>query len=135
MTMDIEALILQAKLGSARKDAQVDTCTVFAAALHDVLSAAGVDCAIATAEIKGRWAHALVRVGNRYFDSKGEFSTAIHCMRAKIHKSVVPHVHIEFSDDACGPVYEDEFDALYAFFVKELRKSMAGVAVRMEALV
>ena len=137
MTVDIEALILQAKLGSARKDAQVDTCTVFAAALHDVLRESGVDCTVATAQIKGRWAHAVVRVGDRYFDSKGEFSTAIHCVRAKIHQSVVSRVCIEFSDDAWGPDYEDEFDELYAFFVKALRKSMtkmAGVKVHVEAL-
>ena len=135
MSMDIEALILQAKLGSARKDAQVDTCTVFAAALHDVLREAGVDCTVATAKMKGRWAHAVVRVGTRYFDSKGEFSTAIHCVRARIHQSVVPHVRIEFSDDAWGPDYDDEFGELHAFFVKAMRKSMAkmsDVAIRVE---
>lgn len=123
--MDIDTLVKQAKLGAARKEAQIDTCTVFAAALFDVLCELGIDCTVATAQIEGRWAHAVVRVGNSYFDSKGEFSTAIHCKRVRLHPSVVPHVRIDFSDDPWGADRDSDFAELHAFFVIELRKSAA----------
>ena len=42
--MDIHEIILAAKLGRERKYAQVDTCTVFAAALYDLLTDRGVPC-------------------------------------------------------------------------------------------
>lgn len=88
--MDINAIITAAKLGRARKDAQEDTCDVFAAALFDVLSAHGIDCQMFIAEKKGfgSWAHAVVKVAGRYYDSMGEFSAEIYRARAKIHPSV-----------------------------------------------
>lgn len=46
--MNIDAIIKAAKLGRERKDAQVDTCAVFAAALYDVLSAKGLQCQMVT---------------------------------------------------------------------------------------
>ncbi len=36
--LDIKELIRSAKIGRERKDAQIETCSVFAAALHDVLA-------------------------------------------------------------------------------------------------
>ena len=46
--MDIDAMINEAKVGCERKAAQEDTCTVFAAALFDVLFAQGVQCRMVT---------------------------------------------------------------------------------------
>lgn len=58
--MDVDLIIKAAKLGRERKDAQVDTCTVFAAALYDVLSSQGVQCKMVTVvpDGIGKWAHA-----------------------------------------------------------------------------
>ena len=119
--MDINALILEAKLGSARKDAQVETCTVFAAALYDVLSAQDISCQVFTAVNPGIWAHAVVKSGGRYYDSKGEFSTSIYRARAKIHPTV--DLVIEFKLDKRKWCEIDEYELLYEFYVKQLNKS------------
>lgn len=125
--LDIHTLILTAKLGRTRKDAQIETCTVFAAALHDVLSAHGIACEIATAVCKGdciqHWAHSVVKVSDRYFDSRGEFSKAIYSARAKLHPSVA--IKIEFQKDLrhwCDEEVE-EFDQLHKFYIKALNKA------------
>lgn len=78
--MDIDAIIKAAKLGRERKGAQVDTCVVFAAALYDVLSAKGIKCGMVTVIPDGfsKWAHAVVEVAGRYYDSMGEFSADIY---------------------------------------------------------
>ena len=78
--MDIDAFIKAAKLGRERKDAQVDTCAVFAAALYDVLTAQGLQCQMVTVVPNGlsKWAHAVVEVSGRYYDSLGEFSAGIY---------------------------------------------------------
>lgn len=125
--MDIHALILAAKLGGTRKDAQVDTCAVFAAALFDVLEAEGLSCKMVTATpIHGaRWAHALVEVAGRYYDSKGEFSASIYRARAKIHPSV--NFDIQYHPDHRSECYEPEFDELHAFYVKMLKKALPRV--------
>jgi hypothetical protein len=47
--MDISVAIKAAKLGRYRKESQVDTCTVFAAALYDLLREQGIPCQMATA--------------------------------------------------------------------------------------
>lgn len=122
--MDIGAIIRGAKLGRERKDAQIDTCTVFAAALFDVLAQHGIECRMVTAVNKsGRaWAHSVVEVDGTYYDSLGEFSDAIYHTRAKLHQTV--SVNIEYREDFREDCYESEFDELYAFFVKELCKSV-----------
>lgn len=122
--MDIGAVILSAKLGRERKDAQIDTCSVFAAALFDVLKQHGIPCEMVTAVCKtGRtWAHSVVEVAGTYFDSQGEFSTAIYRSRTKVHPSV--SVSIEYRKDFRDDCYEPEFDELHAFFVKELNKAV-----------
>lgn len=122
--MDIDTIIRTAKLGRSRKDAQEDTCAVFAAALYDVLSAQGVACKMVAAVKKGvnSWAHAVVEVAGRYYDSMGEFSTDIYRARAKIHSKVT--VDIAYQPDFRNDCYEPEFDELHAFYVKMLNKIM-----------
>lgn len=120
--MNITELILQTKLGRTRRDAQEDTCTVFAAALFDVLTAEGIPCQMVTAVMKGRWAHALVEVAGRYYDSLGEFSTASYRQRAKIHPTVT--VTLDYLPDIRGECYEPEFEEMYLFYVKELKRAL-----------
>lgn len=119
--MDINNLILTAKLGAARKDAQVETCTIFAAALYDVLLGLGFHCEIFTAELKGMWAHSLVGVGGRFYDSKGEFSTKIHCERMRIRPSVT--LEIQYTKDNRDWCELDEFALLHEFYVKKLKNA------------
>lgn len=135
ITMDIAAVIKAANLGRTRKDAQENACAVFAAALFDVLAKQGIPArlfAVSPAERWfGTWAHALVEVDGRYFDSLGEFSTEIHRARTKIHPKV--ECVLVFQPDHRDESFEPEFDDLHAFYVEKLqqaasRMSMAGVA-------
>jgi len=123
--MAISQLIQDAKLGSSRKDAQIDTCSVFAAALFDVLTAVGIPCQMACAEIKTglhNFAHSVVKVNDTYYDSMGEFSVSIYRKRAKIHPSV--SVVIEFKGDIRSDCFESEFNDMHAFYFKVLKKSV-----------
>lgn len=126
--MDIDALIKAAKLGRERKEAQVGTCAVFAAALYDVLSAREIPCRMVTAVPTARreWAHAVIEVSGRYFDSMGEFSVDIYRARAKIHPKV--NFGFDYLADARCECYESEFDELHVFFVKALSASAAKAA-------
>lgn len=123
--MDIVAIIKAAILGRERKDAQVDTCTVFAAALYDVLSGHGIHCQMATVVPHGlsRWAHAVVEVAGRYYDSMGEFSAGIYRTRAKIHPSVT--FEFDYRPDSRHDCYDPDFSELHAFFVKALDKALS----------
>lgn len=120
----IDALIKRAKLGRERRDAQIETCSVFAAALHDVLDANGIACNIVTAVQKEpvRWAHSIVQAEGKYFDSMGEFSIEIYRERAHIHPSV--RIEIEYIPDFRDQCYESDYDELHSFFVKQLSKSI-----------
>lgn len=125
--MDITSIIQEAKLGRSRKDAQVDTCTVFAAALFDVLAAREIPCKMVCAVNKDGmhgWAHLVVEVDGRFYDSLGEFSTAIYRTRAKIHPSV--SMAIKYRKDSRSDCYEPEFVELYIFYVKALKKALCG---------
>lgn len=126
--MNIEAIIKEAKLGRERKDAQVDTCTVFAAALFDVLTSHGIACTLATAVPTDlpRWAHAVVAVAGTYYDSMGEFSADIYRARAKIHSSV--SFDIAYQPDHREDYFDSEFDGLYEFFVTMLQKAISRQA-------
>lgn len=117
-------MIQAAKLGRSRKEAQVDVCTVFAAALYDVLWEQGIPCQMATAvNRQGRaWAHEVVDVAGRYYDSLGEFSTDIYRARAKVHPTVT--LDITYQKDVRDDCYEPEFDEMHVFFVKVLKKAM-----------
>lgn len=111
----------------------MDTCSVFAAALFDVLTARGITCQLITA-VKpglGGWAHAVVKVAGRYYDSMGEFSTGIYRARAKIHPTVT--LDIVYRRDGRAECYEPEFDELHAFYVKMLTKAMCSPAVAKAA--
>lgn len=131
--MDLHAIIRSAKLGRARKDAQEDTCTVFAAALYDALLTQGVRCEMATAVPKGvgPWAHAVVEVDGRFYDSMGEFSTSIYRARAKIHPKVT--LDIDYQPDSRSECYEPEFAELHAFYVKMITNAMCGQAPAAKA--
>ena len=126
--MDLDRVIKDAKLGRARREAQEDTCAVFAAALHDVLQANDVPCQMVRAENgwPAAWSHSVVAVDDRYYDSMGEFSVEIYRNRAKIHPAVT--VDIAFHSDCRGDCYEPEFDELHAFFVRVLG-SAVGKAI------
>lgn len=119
----IDALIKHAKLGRERKYAQVETCSVFAAALYDVLVENGIACTIVTAVQRKpvSWAHSVVQVEGKLFDSMGEFSTDIYRERARIHPSVT--LEIEYVSDVRNQCYESDYDELHRFLVKRLSKS------------
>jgi hypothetical protein len=135
LIVDISAVIQEAKLGRARKDAQVDTCGVFAAALFDVLSAQGIPCRMvcATNEEYGgcRWAHLVVAANGSYYDSLGEFSTAIYRKRAKLHPSVF--VELKYRKDFRDECYEPEFNEMHAFYVKALKKALCAQMAALPA--
>lgn len=123
--MHIEEIIKTAKLGRERKGAQEDTCAVFAAALYDVLCEQGIACKMVTVTPRGLlpWAHAVVEVDGRYYDSMGEFSADIYRARAKVHKTV--KFELVYQDDVRADCYEEDFEELYAFFLKALRKAVS----------
>lgn len=127
--MNIEQIIVSAKLGSARKDAQVDTCTAFAAALYDLLTSQGQCCQLVTAVKHGinGWAHAIVQADGRYYDSMGEFSVEIYRKRARVHPTV--QLHIEFVPDSREGCYEEEFEGIYEFYQQMLSKTATKMAV------
>ena len=123
--MDIASIILAAKLGRTRKDAQEDTCTVFAAALYDLLCSRGITCKMVTAVRRGfnSWAHAVVEVDGRYYDSLGEFSTNIYRTRARIHPSV--NLDISYQPDEREDCYEEEFVEMYNYYHKMLDNAVS----------
>lgn len=122
--MDISAIIQNAKLGRARKDAQEDTCAVFAAALYDVLTTQRITCQMICAVKKsfGAWAHMVVEVDGRYYDSIGEFSTDIYRARAKIHPKV--SLDITYQSDSRDDCFEEDLDEMYVFYFKMLSKAL-----------
>lgn len=124
---DIARIIKEAKLGGARKDAQIDACEPFAAALFDALNAAGIETKVfcATFFIVGspspEWAHAIVQVGGVFYDSLGVFNHEVVRARLRIHKNVQTRLQIE-------PDVRD-FDArdwseMHAFCLKKIEKSV-----------
>jgi hypothetical protein len=131
--MDINAVIKIAKLGRTRRDAQVDTCAVFAAALYDVLSTSGLRCQMFTAvpSEHPRWAHVVIKVDGRYYDSIGEFSASIYRNRTKIHRAV--SFDISYKPDSRSECYEPEFDELHSFYVKMLNRAISSQLVAMAA--
>lgn len=126
MKIDIAGLIKSAKLGGARRDAQKETCAVFAAALYDVLSEEKIPCEMVTVACgvlrRPAWYHAIVEANGQNYDSMGEFSEEIWRKRAKIH----PTVSLTFSylPDTRGDCYEDEFSELHTFFIGKLKQAL-----------
>lgn len=131
--MDIVELIMQAKIGRERKDAQIDTCAPFAAALYDILEENGFDVEMVTAGRTGvgpdqTWYHSVVQVDGRFYDSMGEFSTEIVRKRNKIHPSV--DYELSYKPDIRDDCFDaEDYQALYDFLLKELRKSAKKLLV------
>lgn len=122
--IQISDLIKRAKLGRTRKDAQTDTCTVFAAALYDFLQSQKIPCNMACVQSAApgeNWAHLLVEVDGKSYDSMGEFSTEIYRARAKIHPSVT--VDLKFTKDFREDCYEPEFHELYLLYLRKIQKA------------
>lgn len=125
--MDIVELIMSAKIGRERKDAQVDTCAPFAAALYDVLLENGFDAELVSVGYKGvtvehSWYHAVVSVDGTMYDSLGEFSEDILKARMKIKPTV--EYKLSFALDSRDGCYdEDDYQVLYDFLVDQLRKA------------
>lgn len=128
---DLSEVIKAAKLGAERKDAQVDACSVFAAALYDVLKARHIPCRMFTAAPIGfgrsGWYHSVVKVGSTYYDSMGVFSEAIYRARARIHPKVT--FLIGYRKDSRADCYESEFEKMHEFFVKQLSKAMEDASL------
>ena len=131
----IEAIIKTAKLGRSRRDAQQDTCAVFAAALYDLLEELDVCCSLHVAtdahKYTEKWYHCVVRVDGQYYDSLGEFSQEIWRKRMKTHPKVP--VTITYSPDSRMCCYDEEFDEMHAFYLKELRKASKKLARATDA--
>jgi hypothetical protein len=129
--MDIEALLKAAKIGRERKDAQIETCAPFAAALYDVLVENGLEVALvavgyAGATYRQTWYHQVLEHDGRYYDSMGEFSTEVLGKRLKIH----PKVEFELSykpDSRDGCYDEEDYGVLYDFLVKAFKKAAASL--------
>lgn len=137
--MDIIELIMQAKIGRERKEAQLETCAAFAAALYDVLEENGFDVRMVTAARTGvsasmTWYHSVVEVDGRFYDSMGEFSTEIVRKRNRIHPSV--GYELSFKPDTRDECFDaDDYQALYEFLLKELRKSARKMQTKEAATV
>jgi hypothetical protein len=126
LSFNLAAAIAAAKIGRTRKDAQEDTCAVFAAALYDVLKARGIACRMYVAAPEARsmmmWYHSVVRAGGDYYDSMGVFSAEIYRARAKIHPIV--KMPINFRPDRRADCFEDEFTDLHRFYSEALGKAV-----------
>jgi hypothetical protein len=126
--MDLHQAILDAKLGRTRKDAQIDTCAVFASALYDVLQERGIPCKLVTAAYKASpesmpsWYHEVLEHDGRLYDSMGEFSADIYRTRAKIHPKV--SFVMEYKPSGREDNFEEEFEEMHAFYVKMLSKAV-----------
>lgn len=130
----VATVIRKAKLGSERRAAQVDTCSVFASALISVLDAYGVKAEAHTATFlfvpgtRPSWHHSVVKVGTLFFDSLGEFDQSIVRKRNRIHPKVQSRLDIR--KDAVDEI-EEEYRELHAFLVKVLGKAAVVVSSGM----
>ncbi len=124
---DIARIIKEAKLGGARKDAQIDACEPFAAALFDALTAVGVQVEVFCASfyVEGarspKWAHAVVQSGGVFYDSMGVFNHEIIRARQRTHKNV--KTELRFEPDV-REFDERDWTEMHAFCLKKLAKSV-----------
>ena len=128
--IDIVELIKTAKIGGERKAAQTETCTVFAAALHDHLAAQGIETTLAVAWRKGDrlsrdWYHLVVRYQEKYFDSLGVFDAETLRTRLKVHHSA--DFELEFQAETREGSFEDEYTELYFFLVDAFKRASRRV--------
>jgi hypothetical protein len=126
--IDIVNIIQNAKLGRSRKDAQIDTCSVFAEALLTVLRDAGQKSTLSTATLKisGRVLcyHSVVTVARVHYDSLGIFNETTLRQRGKYHRDVV--LDLTFRRDK--PDNDDEYELLRQFYIKQLKKSLMDLS-------
>lgn len=125
--MDIIELLKTAKIGRERKEAQIDTCAPFAAALYDVLFENGFDVnlfvvAYRGATVDSTWYHLVVEHDGIYYDSLGEFSTDIMRTRLKVRSST--QYELTFKREPRPGCYEEEdYAVLYDFLLDEFRRA------------
>ncbi|MCZ7861428.1 hypothetical protein O9X98_08460 [Agrobacterium salinitolerans] len=125
--MNIIELIKTAKIGRERKEAQIETCAPFAAALYDVLFENGFDVNLFVAGYRGAtvdstWYHLVVEHDGVYYDSLGEFSTEIMRTRLKVRPST--QWELTFTPEPRPGCYEEEdYEMLYDFLLDEFRKA------------
>ncbi|AQT06557.1 hypothetical protein [Acetobacter persici] len=136
-TMDFHSLIKNAALGSSRKDAQIDTCTVFSAALYDVLRGAGLRPEVYDATLhqvttygKGEsrtniqtlFVHSVLKIRGKYYDSLGLFNEEIVRGRMKLHKNIQSRLDFKKS---VRDYDEKDYSELHAFLRKALQKRLS----------
>lgn len=123
----VNALIKEAKLGRARKEAQEDTCAEFAAALYDTLKELEIKCSLYVVTISGYIGypayHTVVKVQGTYYDSLGVFSEKELRIRLKTHPSVT--LTLEYRREPRAGVFEDDMIEMYRFYRKQLTKAAA----------
>lgn len=125
--LDIAQIISQAKLGSTRKDAQIDACEPFAAALFDVLSSAQIDATVCTATFRlshrrlPLWAHAVIQSDGIFYDSMGVFNHDVVRKRQRIHKNVRTELKLEKD---IRDFNEKEWSEMHKFYFEALSKSL-----------
>jgi hypothetical protein len=123
-SMDISNLILNADLGHEREDAQIDTCAAFGAALFDVLKSNGEAPSLYTVTHRDEnpdwaWCHVVVRVGDTYYDSLGEFSDDIIRKRLGIEEN--EDYELIYEPDRREGCYDQlDFQLVYEFLLIEL---------------
>jgi len=126
--MTLSEIIMAAKIGRYRKDAQIDTCDVFAAALYDALKARDIPCSVYTVAFTRafsrmpEWYHGVVKVAGKYYDSLGEFSCDIIRTRNRIHPKVT--FDLSFTKDIRDGFFNDEYADLHEHYLKFLAKAM-----------
>lgn len=131
--MDVDHLIKTAKIGRERKDAQVDTCAVFAAALYDVLMENGYSPSLRTAAHKSttpenNWYHLVVEVDGKMYDSMGEFSTDIILKRLKINpKREYEIKYIPEPREECFDA--EDYGILYDFLFQQITNAFKKLTI------
>ena len=124
-------IIVAARLGGARKDAQVDACGAFSAALFDVLTSRDKQCSLVTVSCgyqpgRPEWYHSVVEVNGVHYDSLGLFTEAECRKRMKTHPSVA--LHFTYTPDQREDCFDAELAELHAFYVKALAKAFDKAA-------
>jgi hypothetical protein len=122
---NLHDIIMNAKIGEMRKDAQIETCTVFAAALGDLLKNRKIEHTYLCVSPKTphsslMWYHTVIGFAGKMFDSYGLFNADILKKRQKLKIDLDLLVKNDVREDV-----DEEFSKLYIFFVKKLEKSFA----------
>lgn len=74
------------------------------------------------ATVDSTWYHQVVEVDGKMYDSLGDFSTEIIRDRLKVHKA--SKFELKYQPESRDGCYdEDDFQGVYDFLVKEIRKT------------